>query len=159
MLGRVLKDALRALLGSLRGPPQMSESKNPLEAYFFANPGRLPQVDIVIDDGGHAMRQQIVSFEELYPHLQPHGVYLCEDIHTSVAPQYGGGYRRAGTFLEYAKGLVDQLYAWYSYEPERFAVNAFTRGTYALHFYDSVLVVEKRPMQAPQQSQTGRPSF
>jgi cephalosporin hydroxylase len=120
---------------------------------------RLPQVDIVIDDGGHAMRQQIVSFEELYPHLQPHGVYLCEDIHTSVAPQYGGGYRRAGTFLEYAKGLVDQLYAWYSSEPERFAVNAFTRSTYALHFYDSVLVIEKRPMQAPQQSQTGKPSF
>lgn len=120
---------------------------------------RLPQVDIVIDDGGHAMRQQIVSFEELYPHLQPNGVYLCEDIHTSVAPQYGGGYRRAGTFLEYAKGLVDQLYAWYSFEPDRFAVNAFTRSTYALHFYDSVLVIEKRPMQAPQQSQTGKPSF
>ena len=120
---------------------------------------RVPHIDIVIDDGGHAMRQQIVSFEELYPHLQPNGVYLCEDIHTSVAPLFDGGYRRAGTFLEYAKGLVDQLYAWYSFEPDRFAVDDFTRSTFALHFYDSVLVVEKRPMQAPQQSVTYAPQF
>lgn len=118
----------------------------------------LPHIDIVIDDGGHTMPQQIVSFEELYPHLQANGVYLCEDIHTSYAPHYGGGHRREGTFLEYSKGLIDRLYAWYSFEPG-FAVDALTRSTYALHFYDSVLVVEKRPMEHPVQSTTGMPSF
>lgn len=120
---------------------------------------RYPRIDIVIDDGGHTMPQQIASFEELYPHVQPEGVYLCEDIHTSYAPHFDGGYRREGTFIEYAKGLVDRLYAWYSYEPERFAVDALTRSTYALHFYDSVLVIDKRPMAPPQQSITGQPSF
>ncbi len=34
-----------------------------------------------------------------------------------------------------------------------------TRSTYALHFYDSVLVIEKRPMQPPTQSITGKPSI
>lgn len=120
---------------------------------------RFPHVDIVIDDGGHLMQQQITSFEELYPHLQPQGIYLCEDIHTSFVPDYGGGYRREGTFLEYGKGLIDRLHAWYSHEPERFAVDKLTRSTYALHFYDSVLVVEKRPIEGPQQSLTGKPSF
>lgn len=120
---------------------------------------RFPHVDIVIDDGGHQMQQQIASFEELYPHLQPRGIYLCEDIHTSIVPQYQGGYRKPGTFLEYAKGLVDRLYAWYSTEPQVFAVDALTRSTYALHFYDSVLVIEKRPMEAPRESKTGTPSF
>jgi Methyltransferase domain len=120
---------------------------------------RLPHIDIVIDDGGHTMGQQIASFEELYPHVQPHGVYLCEDMHTSYAPSFGGGFRREGTFVEYAKGLVDRLHAWYSFEPERFAVDALTRSTYALHFYDSVLVVEKRPIEPPKVSTTGRPSF
>jgi cephalosporin hydroxylase len=119
----------------------------------------VPHVDIVIDDGGHQMQQQIASFEELYPHVQPNGIYLCEDIHTSFVSRYQGGYRRAGTFLEYAKGLVDRLYAWYSEEPERFAVDALTRSTYALHFYDSVLVVEKRPMEPPRQSLTGKASW
>ena len=120
---------------------------------------RLPHIDIVIDDGGHTMAQQITSFEELYPHLQPHGVYLCEDVHTSMMPEYDGGYRRPGTFLEYSKALVDRLYAWYSVEQETFFVDDLTRSTYALHFYDSVLVIEKRPIEPPLHSMTGRPSF
>jgi len=120
---------------------------------------RFPQVDIVIDDGGHTMAQQITSFEELYPHVQPHGVYLCEDLHTSYYPPYGGGYRKDGTFIQYATRLVDQLHAWYSTEPDRFRVDEITRSTHGLHFYDSVLVVEKRPIAEPTASKTGKPSF
>jgi hypothetical protein len=119
----------------------------------------VPRIDILIDDGGHTMQQQIVTLEELYLHIQPTGVYLCEDIHTSFIPEYGGGFRRPGTFLEYAKGLVDNLYAWYCREPERLAVNPFTLSTFAAHFYDSVLVLEKRPISQPQTSMTGTPSF
>jgi hypothetical protein len=120
---------------------------------------RFPHVDIVIDDGGHTMAQQITSFEELYPHIQPHGVYLCEDLHTSYYPPYGGGYRKDGTFIQYATRLVDQLHAWYSTEPDRFRVDEITRSTHGLHFYDSVLVVEKRPIAEPTASKTGKPSF
>jgi len=120
---------------------------------------QLPRVDIIIDDGGHRMDQQIASFEELYPHLQPEGVYLCEDVHTSVMASHEGAYRKPGTFLEYSKGLVDRLYAWYSEQPEAFSVDALTRSTYALHFYDSVLVVEKRPIERPRQSVTGTQTF
>ncbi len=36
-----------------------------------------PNIDIVIDDGGHLPEQQIAAFEELLPHLRPGGVYLC----------------------------------------------------------------------------------
>ena len=121
--------------------------------------GIVPHIDIVIDDGGHTMAQQITTFEELYPHVQPDGVYLCEDIHTSLMPEYGGGYRREGTFLEYSKALVDRLYGWYSRDLTVLTVDEFTRATYALHFYDSVLVIEKRPKDPPQVSMTGTPSF
>jgi hypothetical protein len=117
---------------------------------------RVPRLDIVIDDGGHTMTQQITTFEELYPHLQPHGVYLCEDVHTSYYPKYGGGLRKDGTFLEYTKALIDRLHAWH---PIGLEVDAFTRTTNALHFYDSVVVVEKRPMKQPSSSKTGKPSF
>jgi len=120
---------------------------------------RYPRIDILIDDGGHTMAQQIATFEELYPHIQPHGLYLCEDIHTSYAPNYDGGYRREGTFIEYSKGLIDRLYAWWSFEPERFVIDDLTRSTYALHFYDSVLVIEKKPITTPAESVTGQPSF
>jgi len=119
----------------------------------------VPRIDILVDDGGHTMAQQIVTLEELYLHIQPEGVYLCEDIHTSFLSEYGGGYRRPGTFLESSKELIDYLYAWWSQERERLAVNKFTVSTFAMHFYDSVLVLEKRPIGRPQESMTGAPSF
>ena len=135
---------------------------------------RIPHIDILIDDGGHTMTQQITTFEEMYPHIQPNGIYLCEDMNTSLIAEFGGGYRREGTFLEYSKGLIDRLYGWhsqdmqglidelncrYSREPERLPADGMTQSTYALHFYDSVLVVEKRPLEQPQCSMTGIASF
>jgi len=127
---------------------------------FLAEVKRLlPRIDILIDDGGHTMQQQITTFEELYAHVQPNGVYLCEDMHTSLWPQYGGGYRRQDSFLEYSKNLVDRLYAWHSIDDDALAVDAITRSTYALHFHDSVLVIEKRPIEMPRASETGKPSF
>ena len=40
-----------------------------------------PVIDIVVDDGGHFPEQQIITLEEMLPHLRPGGVYLCEDVH------------------------------------------------------------------------------
>lgn len=120
---------------------------------------RVPRIDILIDDGGHTMEQQIATFEELYPHVQPNGVYLCEDVHSSYLAAFGGGYGKDGTFIQYAKALVDHLHAWYSADPDRFRVSGLSRSTYAVHFYDSIVVVEKRPVEEPRQSMTGRPSF
>lgn len=124
---------------------------------------RCPHIDVVIDDGGHLMDQQITTFEELYPHVQPYGVYLCEDLHTSYLAGYGGGLRREGTFIEYSKGLIDRLHGWCAEESgitdPRLVVDEITRTTYALHFYDSVLVVEKRPISRPVRSERGKRSF
>jgi hypothetical protein len=38
-------------------------------------------------------------------------------------------------------------------------VSDFTRSAHGLHFYGSVLVIEKRPMQAPVESKTGTASI
>jgi hypothetical protein len=47
--------------------------------------------DIVIDDGGHTMEQQQVSFGFFFPHLRSKGIYIIEDIHTSF-PELHSGY-------------------------------------------------------------------
>jgi 23S rRNA U2552 (ribose-2'-O)-methylase RlmE/FtsJ len=47
----------------------------------------VPAIDIVIDDGGHTPEQQIVTLEELLPHLRAGGVYMCEDV-TNVFNEY-----------------------------------------------------------------------
>jgi hypothetical protein len=122
---------------------------------------RLPAIDILIDDGGHTMKQQIVTFEELFPHVASEGVYLCEDLHTSYWKEYGGGYRRAGSFIEYSKHFIDRLNAWHARRVgwpfgRKLEVSDFTKSVDSLHFYDSVLVIEKRPRTKPVDSNTGR---
>lgn len=45
--------------------------------------------DIIIDDGGHTMNQQIVSLNILYDIVLPGGIYFCEDLATSYDAHYG----------------------------------------------------------------------
>jgi len=116
----------------------------------------IPLLHILIDDGGHTMRQQICTFEELYDHVVEDGVYLCEDTHTSYWKSHGGVFRKKGTFIEYMKNQIDFLHAWHSEDKKRFNVNAFTRSTYGIHFYDSIVVIEKRPIQEPYHMMTGK---
>jgi len=118
----------------------------------------LPPFDIVLDDGGHGMEQLIVTFEELFPHVRDGGVYLAEDLHTCYMHDYEGGHRKAGTFIEYSKGIIDQLYAWCSQDAS-LTPNDLTRPLYAMHYYDSVLVLDKRTPVPQQARMRGTPSF
>ncbi len=63
--------------------------------------------DVVIDDGGHFVKQQITSFNTLLPHVVPGGIYVIEDLHTSYWPSFGGGPNKPDTAVEFLKGLVD----------------------------------------------------
>ena len=128
----------------------------------------LGEFHVLVDDGGHMMKQQITTFEHMFPRLAPDGVYLVEDLHTSYWPEYGGGYRRpatrfgfgkARTFIEYSKRLIDALSAWHSRDPKRFPVTDFTTSARSMHYYDSVLVVEKGVVERPRARRTGRASF
>jgi hypothetical protein len=113
-------------------------------------------VDILIDDGGHKMDQQIHTFEELYPAVHENGIYLIEDLHTSYWQEYGGGFKNRESFIEYSKHFIDKLNAWHSHSPE-LEPDALTKSATGLHIYDSVLVIEKYPNpNKPKVSMTGQ---
>jgi hypothetical protein len=116
----------------------------------------MPRLDIVLDDGGHTMEQQINTFEALYPHISAQGIYLCEDTHTSYWKRFGGGYRKRGSFVEHSKNLVDGLHAWHFEKADQKDVSEFTKSTYGIHFYDSIVVLEKRPIPRPVVRQIGQ---
>jgi len=118
---------------------------------------QLGAVDVVIDDGGHFMEQQIISFEELFPAVKDGGVYLCEDLHTSYWPAYGGGTRRPGTFIEFSKELIDVMNPWYQSGTHNVStdVPVLTPALKSMHFYPSMLVIEKDNVSAPLSSETG----
>jgi hypothetical protein len=124
-------------------------------AFLRSLADRYPDFTLLIDDGGHRMHQQIATFEELYPRIRSDGVYLCEDTHTSYMPVYGGGYRQPQTFIESAKSLIDRLNAFYGQDQSQFAPDEFTRTTDSLHFYTSVLVIEKKPRTPPEEVRYG----
>lgn len=109
----------------------------------------VPRPDILIDDGGHRMEQQIATFDVLFPWVADDGVYICEDLHTSYWPDFGGGHRAPGSYIEYSKRWIDALNAWHSREAS-LQVDEVTRSAWSLHYYDSMLVVEKRRMRPPE---------
>jgi len=98
----------------------------------------VPIIDIVIDDGGHLAEQQLVTMEELLPHLSPGGVYLCEDI-TTVNNR----------FAAYLQGLSNNLNSasWCSLDdgtPGIASVTSpFQNAIGSIHFYPFVAVIEK----------------
>ncbi|KIM98372.1 hypothetical protein OIDMADRAFT_167198 [Oidiodendron maius Zn] len=46
--------------------------------------------DVIIDDGGHHMHEQITSIKKLWKTIKPGGVYFCEDLETSYFPMFDG---------------------------------------------------------------------
>jgi SAM-dependent methyltransferase len=86
----------------------------------------LPELDMLIDDGGHTVEQMMVTCEEMLPFLRPGGVFICEDIH--------GNYNK---FAAFAGSLVQELNLVEKPCP------AFQSAVYSVHFYPFQVVFEK----------------
>lgn len=100
--------------------------------------------DIVLDDGSHHMKHVSASFNYLYPRISPSGVYMVEDLHTAYWNEYGGGFRDSNSFIEYFKALIDELNAFHIRGGE-LPPTDFTRSTFCMSAYDSIIVMEKAP--------------
>lgn len=112
-------------------------------------------VDVVIEDGGHTMKQQINTFEEVFPYVKEDGVFLIEDLHTSYWKDFGGGYKKSSSFIEYSKNIIDDIHAWHSHEPKRLKVSENTKTIKGMHVYDSIIVFDKGAVKKPVDKMTG----
>jgi limonene-1,2-epoxide hydrolase len=115
---------------------------------------KIPTIDILIDDGGHTMDQQITTFQELYPHINERGVYICEDLHTSYWKEFGGGLKKPDTFIEFSKNLVDSINAWHIKDQNQ-EIDEFTKSMKSIHYYDSMFVIEKGIIEKPSHKRIG----
>jgi cephalosporin hydroxylase len=119
---------------------------------------KVGDIDVLIEDGGHTMTQQINTFEVLWPAVRDGGVFLLEDLHTSYWPNYDGGHKKPGTFIEYAKDLIDQMNAWHSRD-ESLEVDKYTRTIKGMHVYDSIIVFDKGEVTKPKHKRRGTPTL
>jgi hypothetical protein len=94
-------DAVTVLIGD-QGEPE-----------FLSHVAEYGPFDIVVDDGSHYPDDQKTSLGVLWPTVNPGGVYVVEDIHTSYLGRWHGGYRKPGTFVEHVKEIVDDANQWW----------------------------------------------
>jgi hypothetical protein len=112
--------------------------------------------DVIVDDGGHTMEQQITSIETLFPTLAEGGVYICEDTHTSYWDSHEGGLGRDGSFIEWVKARLDDLHAYHRAEPVH---PVWARQVGGVHVYDSVVVLDKEERHPPFAENAGGSDF
>jgi Methyltransferase domain len=105
--------------------------------------------NLIVDDGGHKMHQQITSFRHLWPRLADRGLYIVEDTHTSYWPGFGGGLRQPKSFIEFAKDLIDRMHSWYTEDDAGFPLHPLARELGGIRFHDSLVVIEKRLKEPP----------
>ncbi|WP_372366546.1 class I SAM-dependent methyltransferase [Candidatus Uabimicrobium sp. HlEnr_7] len=92
----------------------------------------IPEVDIVIDDGGHMTEQQRITLEEMLPFINPGGVFLCEDVH--------GRFHR---FASFAASLTSDLHLKTSTSAFTANTSSFQESIKGIFFYPYVVVIEK----------------
>lgn len=111
--------------------------------YFVSN---TPKLDVVIDDGSHFQNHQLLTMEKLWPHMNEGGIYMVEDTHSSYMKIFNGAYK-GNTFVSTMKDVVDALHVDHMEDVAVNITNQFNnepfRSIKAIHFYDSVVVVEK----------------
>jgi cephalosporin hydroxylase len=95
---------------------------------------RVPEIDVVIDDGSHQPQDQITTLEALLPHVTSGGVYICEDALGPSNPFHG-----------YVADLTRNLHeAQVGPAPRTREPTGFQHEIDSVHIYPWVVVIEKR---------------
>lgn len=118
--------------------------------------------DIILDDGGHIMNQQITSFKMLFPVVKKGGLYVIEDLGTSYLTEWGGYGSKSnpksgpGTTIAFLQQLIDEINSftvlpcdlpyfcadYKRYKSEQLRYLQAHIG--AIHCYNCLVIIEKR---------------
>ncbi|BBY26353.1 class I SAM-dependent methyltransferase [Mycolicibacterium sediminis] len=82
------------------------------EGFLDSMASELGPFDIVIDDGSHISHHIIPSFNALFPHVKPGGLYVIEDLASAYWPGWGGDPDPSAQYrtMDMVKNLLDDLH-------------------------------------------------
>lgn len=92
--------------------------------------------DIIIDDGSHKWKDQIETFETLFPLMNKGGIYVIEDLHTSFDGKNSKYANNDITCMQYLHKMCSSL------TMSRNKRNPQVEYT-AIHFYRAIVFIEK----------------
>lgn len=101
---------------------------------FFSTVG---DVDIILDDGGHTNRQQIITAANCFKHIKDGGMLVVEDVHTSYMRKFGNPSRYS--FINFAKHLIDSINSR-STRLNR-EKNEYWKHIQSISFYESIVAL------------------
>ncbi|GIF16476.1 class I SAM-dependent methyltransferase [Actinoplanes teichomyceticus] len=105
--------------------------------------------DIVIDDGSHRPEHVLASFNALFPHVKPDGLYVIEDLMACYWPVPFGGsdtdLSDPGFTVGFLKSLLDGLHHEEFLRPDARAALPTDALISAVHVYHNLAVIEKGP--------------
>ncbi len=101
-------------------------------------------LDIIIDDGGHTMRQQQNTLKVFWEKLRSRGFYVIEDLHTSLAsyPEYNP--ESQPTTLRLLESFIDEIDFESSY------ISSAGQKKISREIKSINLVIENRPLLSGQ---------
>ena len=98
---------------------------------FFQKNGK---IDILLDDGGHTNKQQIITTNNV-KNIKDNGMIVIEDAHTSYQKEFGNPSKYS--FINYSKKIIDDINHRFNMKDNfKFSLNKYI---YSAYFFESVV--------------------
>lgn len=103
--------------------------------------------DIVIDDGNHYPRHQILSFKILFERMNAGGIYIIEDVHAGYQSAYAGC---RGWAIAYFSNLLHDLnchgdvHFLSEIDSNIFNKNCYDGRIEFINFYPGLIIIKKK---------------
>lgn len=111
------------------------QSSDSFWSEFFLNIGK---VDVLIDDGGHTNKQQIVTSHYAIQNINDGGLLLVEDVHTNYFREFGNPSRYS--FVNFAHRIVDGVNSRSC--SLRRTYPQYSSRVYSVSFFESMVVFQ-----------------
>jgi hypothetical protein len=103
----------------------------------------VPEIDIVLDDGGHTFLQQIITVESLIGAIKPGGLIVVEDTHTSYIKEFSP--KPGSTFIDYTFSKAHGI----NYRYGGFNT-AYENRIYSIQLFESIVAFNINPEKCTQ---------
>ena len=95
---------------------------------------KVGSVDVLLDDGGHTNKHQIVTVESALSHIRDGGMIVTEDTYTNYLKDWGNPHRFS--FMNYAKHVSDKIQT--RSHAMHGDMNRFGQTVYSISHFESV---------------------
>ena len=124
------KDGFEIYIGDQSDPSFWSD--------FFQKVGN---VDVILDDGGHTYKQQIITTVSVLPHINDGGLIVIEDTHTSYMKRFG--FPSKYTYLEFTKFIIDKINNKFFSNQSDIVSSIYQSNIFSIQFFESIVVMHK----------------